>query len=585
MANTELRAISVDSIEGKFFVPSYQRGYRWGTDEVTRLLDDVYNLRDKNVSTSNVMKNAKDYCLQPIVVKKLGEKNFEVIDGQQRLTTLFIIYTYMGAQPNFSLSYETRNKSQDFLENIESQLNRRKENIDFWFMANAYETVKNWFEKKIKSDSGNTMRRLRKDFETLFTYNVQVIWYEVEATEDEATALFARLNIGKIPLTNSELVKAMFLSRRNEQMDERKQNELAFQWDSLEKELHDDSLWYFLTNYGSEKYQTRIDLILDLISEKKSGEKDDYYTFFYFDSLRERENLEDVWQKKIFQTFLLLKDWRENHDFYHKIGYLIASGTKNLLTIYQASKGKTKTAFLKKLEDFIKDSVKLDDDEHYSDWNYENAAGRIFKLLLLFNVESVRQKEQEPQWFSFDKFKSFGKEKSLWSLEHIHAINSRRGDQSHWKEWLTLHRESLELLPENNSALIKEIDELLAQKRLSYGEFSPVQEKVIKKFSSVGDSEEIINSIANLAIIKCKANSALGNSTFDVKRNFVVKMDMNGEFIPYCTKMVFLKYYTRSEENQIHFWSQIDREAYIAAINGVLGNYLSEQIKMIAGEV
>ena len=66
----------VGSIEGDFYIPSYQRGYRWGPDEVTRLLDDVYTNGTKN------------YCLQPVVVRRDGDR-FELIDGQQRLKTIF----------------------------------------------------------------------------------------------------------------------------------------------------------------------------------------------------------------------------------------------------------------------------------------------------------------------------------------------------------------------------------------------------------------------------------------------------------------------------------------------------------------
>ena len=95
----------VGSITGDFYIPSYQRGYRWGEDEVTRLLDDVYNNGTNN------------YCLQPIVVRRNGDR-FELIDGQQRLTTLYLIYRYMynasGGfldEPSFSLEYETREKS------------------------------------------------------------------------------------------------------------------------------------------------------------------------------------------------------------------------------------------------------------------------------------------------------------------------------------------------------------------------------------------------------------------------------------------------------------------------------------------
>ena len=66
-------------IEGAFFIPSYQRGYRWTADEVTKLLDDIWE------------STGKRYSLQPIVVKSLGGGKWELIDGQQRLTTLFLI--------------------------------------------------------------------------------------------------------------------------------------------------------------------------------------------------------------------------------------------------------------------------------------------------------------------------------------------------------------------------------------------------------------------------------------------------------------------------------------------------------------
>ena len=55
-------------------------------------------------------------------------------------------------------------------------------------------------------------------------------------------------------------------------------------------------------------------------------------------------------------------------------------------------------------------------------------------------------------------------------------------------------------------------------------------------------------------------------------------MDRRGQFIPFCTKMVFLKYYTPSEGNQLHFWGRADRIAYVEAMNTVLSPYLTEPI-------
>ena len=573
MSAVKLETKLVNEISGKFFVPSYQRGYRWEKNEVERLLEDVYNLKGINGQPS------QNYCLQPVVVKKSEENYFEVIDGQQRLTTLFLIYNYMFeiggnffGKPKFSLEYETRGKSKNFLANVSENLNHREENIDFHFMANAYENIKNWFENK--GELSVTM----PDIKNLFAHSVKIIWYEVDGSED-APAMFARLNIGKIPLTNAELVKAMFLSRSNKKIDRRRQEEIALQWDNIEKELHKNSLWYFLTNNSPEKYQTRMDLILDLISGKKINDRDKYSTFNYFNKLRESEDLEQVWQN-IVQTFLLLKDWKENHELYHKIGYLISSGYKNISNIYKESKDKTKKFFSSRLDELIKESVAVKDNKNYADLTYNEDRELIRRILLLFNVESVRQIEKQSQWFPFDKFKFGDDGKISWSLEHIHAVQTQKGNQNFWREWLELHKKSLELLQEDNSDLTTEIEKLLALKNLTYEKFQPLQAKIIKKFSPTDDDSDYIDGISNLALLKCEENSALGNSTFDVKRNSVIEMDMHGEFIPFCTKMAFLKYYTKSEQNQIHFWSQTDRKSYLQAIDKVLKNYLAEPIKI-----
>ncbi len=567
---SKLETKFVNDIAGKFFVPAYQRGYRWGKSEVERLLNDVYNLSNYD--------ERRSYCLQPIVVKRTDDDAFELIDGQQRLTTLFLIYKYMHAAsngfigaPTFSLDYETRKDSKDFLANINVDL--REDNIDFFFIANACEVIKNWF-----ANTGELFLTMTA-IKTLFAKNVKIIWYEVDANED-AAAMFTRLNIGKIPLTSAELVKAMFLSNENPGMDARRQDEIALQWDNLEKELHNDSLWYFLTNNSAEKYQTRIDLVLDLMSGKKVGDKDKYRTFFYFDELkRSGDDLTELWQK-IVRNFLLLKDWRDNHEFYHKIGYLIASGYKNLADIYAASQKKTKREFLSRLDEMIRDSVKLTGDENYSEWNYGKDAERIRRLLLLFNVESVRQNGEQSQWFPFDKYKFGGAEKNSWSLEHIHAVNSQEvGTQAQWRDWLELHRASLENFPDENQNLLREIADMLKLKEIKGDPFRTLQKKILDKLSPEGLGDESIDTIANLALLKCEDNSALGNSVFDVKRNEIIRLDMAGAFIPFCTKMAFLKYYTKSERNQIHFWGADDRRAYLAAINRVLKDFLSKPIK------
>lgn len=516
----------------------------------------------------------RNYCLQPVVVRKKGDA-FELVDGQQRLTTLYLIYKYMKnvnpffSEPAFSLTYETREQSADFLKTID--LSKQEDNIDFWFIANAYKTIKKWFEQDLQI-------RVMHIFE-YFKEDVKIIWYEVGENED-AISLFTRLNIGKIPLTSAELVKAMFLSRDNsEHMDREKQEEISLQWDNIEKELHNDALWYFLTNRIKGQYQTRIDLVLDLISGKQDSSREKYYTFFKFDEMRKEKYLDEIW-RKIQQTFLILKDWLENHELYHKIGYLIASNKQTLYQIYKLSENKTKNEFNASLNALIKKSIKIVG--NYSEMSYTNRqeSDKISTLLLLFNVESVRQNGEHTQWFPFDKFKYNRGSKVSWSLEHIHAQQSEgMRTQEVWKEWLALHIPSVKSVGAGHDDLVQEMQAAVDKAKLERTEFEVVQQKVLALLSVSGNTE-YLHSIANLALLNTADNAALNNSTFDVKRNVIVDMDKKGQYIPFCTKMVFLKYYTPSEHNQLHFWGQADRVAYVNAINTVLADYLDDPIAL-----
>lgn len=554
----------IGAIEGKFYVPSYQRGYRWGKDEVTRLLEDIY------------ANGTNNYCLQPVVVRKDGEV-FELIDGQQRLTTLFILLQYIKREfkPRISikyeLAYETRDKSAEFLNDMNEKI--ADTNIDFYHIYQAYKAIDDWFN--MQDDSVVAA----DDIYGYLVKYVKIIWYEVGGDED-AIALFARLNIGKIPLTSAELVKAMFLSRDNNVgMDREKQEEISLQWDNIEKELHNESMWAFLTNQTAETYQTRIDLVLNLISQMPLDNREKYYTFFKFDDRRKTEELSKIWSE-IQHTFLILKDWYENHELYHKIGYLIASEVISLRDIYALSVGKTKRDFVHELDNQIKESVSID--RNYAELSYEksNDYSKISRLLLLFNVESVRQIDEKAQRFPFDRYK----DKASWSLEHIHAQQSegmRR--QEEWKEWLRLHMRSLMTISDNHNAVLLEKMQLCIDKqKLERQEFEAVQQEVIKALSVEGNAE-YLHAISNMALLNTGDNAALNNSTFDVKRNEIIEMDKTGKYIPFCTKMVFLKYYTPSENNQLHFWGQADRIAYVQAINTVLKNYLPEDIRIEKG--
>ena len=370
----------------------------------------------------------------------------------------------------------------------------------------------------------------------------------------------------------------MFLSRDVNDMSRERQEEISLQWDNIEKELHNDSLWFFLTNSLTVgAYQTRISLILDLIVRKPRGSKDKNYTFFKFDEIRKQEkDLNKVWNR-ILRTFLVLKDWYEDHTLYHKIGYLIASDYMTLQDVFDLAESKTKRAFAAILDDKIRGSIDIK--ENYADLSYEDAAGyrKISTLLLLFNVESVRKIDNEAQRFPFDKFKK-QKGSAGWSLEHIHAQQSEGLKTVEvWKKWLELHIPSVESIPEAEDGLVEEMQNAIRNPKLERNAFEDIMERVASLLSAPG-SVEYMHSISNLALLNSSDNAVLNNATFDAKRNKIIEMDKKGQYIPFCTKMVFLKYYTKSADNQIHFWGPADRIAYINSMNDVLAPYLREKI-------
>ena len=72
-----------------------------------------------------------------------------------------------------------------------------------------------------------------------------------------------------------------------------------------------------------------------------------------------------------------------------------------------------------------------------------------------------------------------------------------------------------------------------------------------------------------LALLSKKDNSTLNNSIFPVKRNKIIELEKEGKFIPLCTRNVFLKFYSNSD-NQPYYWSSNDKESYYIALKETL---------------
>ncbi len=572
-----LEAKPIKDIRGEFYIPAYQRGYRWERTQVKTLLNDLYQCMEANGQE-------KDYCLQPVVVQKKGVQKkgklqYDLIDGQQRLTTIYILLRYaeqnfetdyaeQNFETEFSFEYETREKTRAFLENMDPQL--AQTNIDIFHIYQAYTTIKDWLEETFPDDTYSQSSALYK----LCNYvneRVKVIWYEVGA-EADPIALFTRLNIGKIQLTNAELIRALFLSDTPNGMENRRKYEIAIQWDDIEKQLRDDdgAFWAFITRKRAEDYPTRIDILFDLMCHKQDAEKDPLFTFFKMEERLKHADRDSVWQEVI-NGFLQLKEWYKDNVYYHKIGYLIASGSNTMADLFDEARGKRKSEFKDRLDELIAESItwRTNDKDSYWDLDYHKDYNRICRILLLFNVQSiisycVRQR------FPFNEYNN-----EKWSIEHIHAQNSEGLKTVELQlEWLQKHLPSLKAIhrDEPDNELVRAVEKAIDDGRFIRSDFEDFFRRVVNDLSDTTDTD-YINTLPNLALLSCGHNTCLSNSTFDVKRNLIIKMDKSGEFIPYCTKMTFLKYYENSSDVQVHFWGQKDREAYLQAIQHVIAPY------------
>lgn len=577
--NFRLKAIA-DFLDGNhhFYIPSYQRGYRWDRKQVEDLLKDITDFSKK-------AKEGEFYCLQPVVVKeKKWELNgktingWEVIDGQQRLTTLLLILKYLQSKnsdckkPLYDLYYETRPEV-DF-DNLQP-LN----DIDSYYAQHAKEIIAEWFDT-------NTVKKSRLE-EVLFdSYKpedkepqVKFIWYVAESKGDlNSIKVFNNLNKGKIKLTNAELIKALFiLNAKNTTVHI---NEVVLEWDMIENSLHDDRFWLFLANKDYNP-ATRIDLIFDFLTDRPSKSDDDY-SYRKFQSLydgKEEEcwkslketNFIEAWEKvkTIYQLFLY---WFENNNLYHYIGYLLATGASHK-EIYDKIHHLPKNKMEEKIKDIIRERIGVSK-EGLNELTYKS--DKVTPILLLFNIETATKSSSYR--FPFDLYKN-----EDWDIEHIASQTSNKMQKTEDKKvWLTYlnqivcHKEGWEELLDEAMRLL---DKLNKEGKEGEGEFNRIYEKVFAMIEPEDERAIDKDSIANLALLDAGTNRSYGNALFQTKRQRIIEKDKEGVFIPPCTRNVFLKYYTDENEHASQWknaWKEDDGNAYLKALHATIDNLLND---------
>lgn len=141
-----------------FIIPPYQRGYRWESRQVEELLDDLLDFVKSMKSKRNRNNEGREpyYCLQPIAVVS-HPKNVDtyfVVDGQQRLTTIYILMHYLSKNsdyeyPVYEFSLPSRDIQNEYLAKLEFMEDDKKyiDNIDNFYVKKAYSTIVAWFSR------------------------------------------------------------------------------------------------------------------------------------------------------------------------------------------------------------------------------------------------------------------------------------------------------------------------------------------------------------------------------------------------------------------------------------------------------
>ena len=279
---------------------------------------------------------------------------------------------------------------------------------------------------------------------------------------------------------------------------------------------------------------------------------------------KEEDDLSHIWTdiKKIFLTF---KFWFKDSEYYHLVGFLVASNISDIKEIYSKVKDKTKRDLKVFLKDKIKEKFKI---EEIDGLKYPENRKELENILLLFNIATILNQKGSYVRFSFNEFNA-----KKWSLEHIHAQNDKGlKDKKAQDAWLSSVEKYLDDSKTSDKELTKMIGSFKEDNKRN--DFYILQAKILNRF---GDKELLdIHGIENLALLAADNNSSLSNGPFIEKREKIIEMDKNGEFIPICTKNVFLKYYTKNLSD-VYFWSKQDQEDYKGSIIETLENFLGEK--------
>lgn len=615
----------------KFEIPVYQRGFRWTRIQVKELIEDLYEFsKDPTKST---------YCLQNVTVRKKhsneGEAVYEVIDGQQRLTAVWIIVmAYMDSKkyddedmPVYSLTYEEKDALTRYVAQITQRVKEKPstgcivdlehpKDIDSSFIFDAFEYVINSFMVGNNKYSAVLSAIFNDEFQDE-KKQISIIWNEIEPSgKDEAEKTkyvidrFSNLNANKIPLTESELIKAYFINA----LDNDRVAEFSLQWEEMERGLNNEEFWGFVS---SGKYEeTRMDFLFRvyLVSKKNDIANQHNLSRLVSHRLSDSSCAHQEWQK-IVQIYNTLFDWYKSYYFYHIIGLIIAIEKEDsceiIKDIYNLYNTSTKDEFKKQLKKRIRNEscyrIPFLRDKSDIDWNidhpeeillegkdneeisYLKNKGYVKPFLLLFNVSLLLNAysinpENSAERFSFKIYKD---KKNPIEIEHINPqhLEGKKADGTEYtsdekKQWALCTVEIIEDEEEKKS-LKEEIES---------ANWNNQNRTLIERI----EASAKLNAISNLTLLDKNLNIRYGDNFFKTKRSHILAARF-GYPIPSLepdifyeqsvifpgTMWIFMRQYTDITSLDRERWDSCDRDEYIKCMQNSIYRLLNESVENV----
>lgn len=555
-----------------FHIPAYQRGFKWASNTngaVSILLNDL-----KKAFLSSQNENRKEYYLQYITLKKIeSEKGnyLEVIDGQQRLTTISIILSVIALELDISniatdkLDYAIRsnfftehiykkkalnliiNHSWEQLLNMDPGFNKQ----DIFYICSA---VQKSHKELIKADF---KKHLQEFYNYLITY-VKIIVNSVEEHVESET-VFKNLNSNKVPLTEPELIKGLLITKIGREHSQKQQKHfkeimeirmnVGRYWDEITAWANKPEIKSFYFNNKQDAMQellwlTALTFETNEAQINKNTKSKDFPLFNFFLDLNE--------YTKSFNQLLKIKntldDWFLETKIYNLLGFCRfakGSGNNNLIFLKKIIEVKTKTNLIKELyntkELFFK-GVNL------KNISYDETPNTIHHILLALNVFI---EGQETTRFNFHAF-----EQENWTLEHIFPQ--------------TPEGKKKILSKENREEIIKLLGDDIGKDVLRVLKLTERNEVEKELYYKALKEHPALNSMGNMCLLTGGDNASIGNKFFYEKRQDILKLIQKGSFVPKHTFDVFSKMFESADTDKMKVWTKTDIEEHTSYIKNTL---------------